>query len=51
MYQFTDGTFAEARRYCIHYYVVVEQGSLARPRLLLVQQPVLCGWCLQMRSS
>ncbi len=26
MYQITDGTFAEARRYCIHRHVVVEQG-------------------------
>jgi hypothetical protein len=27
MYQFTDGTFAEARRYCIHDHKVAEQGS------------------------
>lgn len=26
MYQFTDGTFQEARRYCIHDHVVVEDG-------------------------
>jgi hypothetical protein len=26
MYQMTDGTFAEARRYCIHHHVVVEDG-------------------------
>ncbi|HWZ81781.1 MAG TPA: hypothetical protein VNW47_04110 [Terriglobales bacterium] len=26
MYQMTDGTFAEARRYCIHNHVVVEDG-------------------------
>jgi hypothetical protein len=26
MYQFTDGTFAEARRYCIHDHTVAEQG-------------------------
>lgn len=26
MYQFTDGTFAEARRYCIHDHKVVEDG-------------------------
>ena len=26
MYQITDGTFEEARRYCIHDHVVVEQG-------------------------
>jgi hypothetical protein len=26
MYQFTDGTFAAARRYCIHNHRVVEQG-------------------------
>jgi hypothetical protein len=26
MYQITDGTFAEARRYCIHDHVVAEQG-------------------------
>jgi hypothetical protein len=27
MYQMTDGTFAEARRYCIHNHAVVEQGA------------------------
>jgi hypothetical protein len=27
MYQITDGTFAQARRYCIHDHVVVEQGA------------------------
>jgi hypothetical protein len=27
MYQITDATFQEARRYCIHDHVVVEQGS------------------------
>jgi len=27
MYQLTDGTFAEARRYCIHDHVVVEDGA------------------------
>lgn len=27
MYQITNGTFAEARRYCIHDHVVVEDGS------------------------
>jgi hypothetical protein len=26
MYQTTDGTFAEARRYCVHRHVVVTQG-------------------------
>ena len=26
MFQITDGTFAEARRYCIHDHVVVEDG-------------------------
>ena len=26
MYQITDGTFAEARRYCVHRHVVVEEG-------------------------
>jgi hypothetical protein len=26
MYQFTDGTFAQARHYCIHDHVVVEDG-------------------------
>ena len=26
MYQITDGTFAEARRYCVHRHVVAEQG-------------------------
>jgi hypothetical protein len=27
MYQMTDGTFAEARRYCIRDHVVIEQGA------------------------
>ena len=27
MYQMTDGTFAAARRYCVHDHVVVEQGA------------------------
>ncbi len=27
MYQITDGTFAEARRFCIHRHVVVEDGA------------------------
>jgi hypothetical protein len=27
MYQITDGTFAEARRYCIHDHVVVQEGA------------------------
>ena len=27
MFQFTDGTFAEARRYCIHEHEVVEEGA------------------------
>ena len=27
MFQFTDGTFAEARRYCIHEHEVAEDGS------------------------
>jgi hypothetical protein len=27
MYQMTDGTFAEARHYCIHDHVVAEEGS------------------------
>src|SRR6187549_308612 len=26
MFQFTDGTFAEAKRYCIHEHIVVEDG-------------------------
>jgi hypothetical protein len=26
MYQITDGTFAEARRYCVHHHEVVEDG-------------------------
>jgi hypothetical protein len=32
MFQITDGTFAEARRYCIHDHVVVETGSWHDPR-------------------
>ena len=32
MFQLTDGTFAEAQRYCIHDHVVVEDGSWLDPR-------------------
>jgi hypothetical protein len=32
MFQITDGTFAEARRYCIHDHVVVEGGAWDDPR-------------------
>jgi len=32
MFQMTDGTFAEARRYCIHRHVVVEAGPWTDPR-------------------
>ena len=32
MFQITDGTFAEARRYCIHDHVVVEDGAWNDPR-------------------
>ena len=32
MFQITDGTFAEARRYCIHNHVVVEDGPWHDPQ-------------------
>jgi hypothetical protein len=32
MFQIIDGTFAEARRYCIHDHVVVEEGPWRKPR-------------------
>ena len=32
MFQITDGTFAQARRYCIHDHVVVEDGAWGDPR-------------------
>ena len=32
MFQITDGTFAEAQRYCIHDHVVVEDGPWHEPR-------------------
>ena len=32
MFQITDGTFEEARRYCIHDHVVVEEGPWHDPR-------------------
>ena len=32
MFQITDGTFAEARRYCIHDHAVVEDGAWHDPR-------------------
>jgi hypothetical protein len=32
MFQITDGTFAEARRYCIHNHVVAEKGAWSDPR-------------------
>lgn len=31
MYQITHGTFTEARRYCIHDHIVVEEGSWNEP--------------------
>jgi hypothetical protein len=32
MFQITDGTFAEAKRYCIHDHIVVEDGPWHDPR-------------------
>src|SRR3954451_7211964 len=32
MFQITDGTFAEAKRYCIHHHVAVEDGPWRDPR-------------------
>jgi hypothetical protein len=32
MFQITDGTFVEARRYCVHNHVVVEDGPWHDPR-------------------
>ena len=32
MYQITDGTFEEARRFCVHDHVVVEDGPWNKPR-------------------
>src|SRR5262245_58484165 len=32
MFQITNGTFAEAKRYCIHDHIVVETGSWNDPR-------------------
>ena len=32
MFQITDGTFAEAKRYCIHDHIVVEDGPWLDPR-------------------
>jgi hypothetical protein len=32
MFQITDSTFAEARRYCIHEHIVVEDGPWNNPR-------------------
>ena len=32
MFQITDGTFAQARQYCIHNHVVVEEGPWHDPR-------------------
>jgi hypothetical protein len=32
MFQITDGTFAEAKRYCIHDHVVVDEGPWYDPR-------------------
>ena len=42
MYQITDGTFAEAKRYCIRDHVVVEDGP-GKTGLVLVQQHVCAG--------
>ena len=43
MYQITDGTFAEAKRYCIHDHAVVEDGPWHDLALVLVQRPLLPG--------
>ena len=51
MYQITDGTFAEAKRYCIHDHVVVEDGPWHDPRVVLVQRPLLRASCRATRSS
>jgi hypothetical protein len=32
MFQITDGTYAEARRYCVHDHIVVEEGRWHDPR-------------------
>jgi hypothetical protein len=32
MFQITDGTFAEARRFCVHDHIVVEDGRWHDPR-------------------
>ena len=32
MYQITDGTYAEAKRYCIHWHAVVGDGAWTDPR-------------------
>lgn len=32
MYQITDGTYVEAKRYCIHWHAVVEDGPWTNPR-------------------
>ena len=38
MFQITDGTFAEARKFCIRDHQVVTRWSVVRPTFLLVQQ-------------
>ena len=44
MFQITDGTFAEARRYCIHDHVVVEDGPWHDPRSCWFNRST-CAWC------
>ena len=38
MYQITDGTFAIARRYCVHRHLVVGRGAVVRLQVVLVER-------------
>jgi hypothetical protein len=54
MFQITDGTFAEARRYCIHDHVVVEDGPWHDPRSCWfngLYTRVVAGHAVEMTSA
>ncbi len=54
MFQITDGTFAEAKRYCIHHHVVVEDGPWHDPRSCwfnAIYTRVVPGHAVEMTSA
>jgi hypothetical protein len=54
MFQITDGTFAEARRYCVHDHIVVEEGRWHDPRSCwfnVLYTRVLPGHAVEMTAA